>query len=123
MPTKLARPCRHPGCPGLTDSKEGYCELHRNAGRKVRSMDYLKKPQDKFYSSDAWARCRMMKLARDPLCQACMAEGRLVPGQIVHHVKPYQDRPDLAYHLDNLETLCRSCHAREHSYQENFKTT
>ncbi|MGU3442367.1 HNH endonuclease [Bacillus cereus] len=29
-------------------------------------------------------------------------------------VKELRDRPDLAYELDNLETLCIQCHNAEH---------
>lgn len=120
MPMKPARPCRYRGCAGLTTDSSGYCEQHKNTDRKRRARDYSKKPDDKFYSSTAWAKCRLMKLARDPLCEDCLAEGRLTQGEIVHHVIHYQDRPDMAYHLDNLRTVCRSCHAKEHLYENNF---
>ena len=29
----------------------------------------------------------------------------------VHHIKPLEDFPELGLCLDNLESLCRDCHA------------
>ena len=31
----------------------------------------------------------------------------------VHHLVPRKERPDLAYAIDNLESLCVSCHSKE----------
>lgn len=67
-----------------------------------------------FYLSKAWRRTRAYILKRDMgLCVRC---GR--PGEIVHHkihLTPANiDDPDIALGEDNLETLCRDCHAMEH---------
>lgn len=31
----------------------------------------------------------------------------------VDHIRPVRDAPELAYTLDNLQTLCTSCHTRK----------
>ena len=67
-----------------------------------------------FYLSPAWRRTRAYILKRDfGLCVRC---GR--PGEIVHHkihLTPQNiGDPDIALGADNLETLCRECHAIEH---------
>ena len=36
----------------------------------------------------------------------------------VHHVRPVAVRPDLAYSLDNVRTLCKDCHIRAHRRPE-----
>lgn len=68
-----------------------------------------------FYKRSAWRRCRLLKLARDPLCEACLALGvlRPEPATQVHHKIDLADRRDLAYDLDNLESLCQTHHSRE----------
>lgn len=43
-------------------------------------------------------------------CARCQTREQLV----VHHIIPEADRPDLLHDLENLETLCRACHARHH---------
>lgn len=68
----------------------------------------------RFYNRAAWGKCRKLKLRRNPLCERCLRdEGRAIPAAHVHHVKDLADRPDLAYDLDNLESLCHPCHSRE----------
>ncbi len=34
--------------------------------------------------------------------------------QMVHHIIPISERPDLALNLSNLRSLCYECHEREH---------
>jgi len=68
--------------------------------------------RQKFYRAKPWRSTRAVKLRRDPLCEHCKAAGRLEPATQVHHVLERLDRPDLAYDLTNLESLCASCHSR-----------
>lgn len=64
-----------------------------------------------FYHSPAWRRLRLQALQRDHyLCQKCLAEKKIVAATEVHHVKPVADYPELALDLDNLQSLCWSCH-------------
>lgn len=70
---------------------------------------------DKFYASPQWRRKRKDIIERDNReCQRCKKEGRVGPGETVHHIKHLTDRPDLALVDDNLITLCYSCHNLEH---------
>lgn len=67
-----------------------------------------------FYQSPAWRQTRAYILHRDAgLCVRC---GQL--GEIVHHkihLTPENiGNPKIALGEDNLETLCRACHAIEH---------
>lgn len=67
-----------------------------------------------FYLSKAWRRTRDYIFKRDfGLCVRCGA-----PGAIVHHKKYLTpaniNNPAVTLAEDNLETLCRECHAIEH---------
>lgn len=67
-----------------------------------------------FYESPAWRRTRAYIFKRDSgLCVRCGA-----PGVIVHHIQPLTpaniDDPSISLNEDNLETLCRACHAIAH---------
>ena len=67
-----------------------------------------------FYESPAWRRTRAYILKRDAgLCVHCGE-----PGVIVHHkieLTPRNiDDPAIALGEDNLETVCRTCHALIH---------
>ena len=67
-----------------------------------------------FYLSTRWRETRDYVFNRDlGLCVRC---GR--PGEIVHHkihlTAQNINNPSISLNLDNLETLCRECHAIEH---------
>jgi len=57
-----------------------------------------------------WKALRMQALERDGwACVQCGARRRLE----IDHMEPVRHRPDLAYSLSNLQTLCGRCHARK----------
>lgn len=73
-----------------------------------------------FYHSLPWKNTRKAYYDSVPghLCEKCLKRGRYTPGQIVHHkvhLTPENiDDPEIALSFDNLELVCRKCHALEH---------
>lgn len=72
-----------------------------------------------FYHSAAWKNTRRnYKQSVGGLCERCLAKGMIVPADIVHHKIPLTDQNvnDLSISLswDNLQALCRQCHAEVH---------
>lgn len=79
------------------------------------------KESDPFYHSEAWKRARRQALIRDHgMCRDCMerfeAGFTVRPNRatMVHHIVPRSERPDLSLALDNLCSLCDSCHNARH---------
>lgn len=73
----------------------------------------------KFYGSRAWKRCRASYiLSVNGLCERCLANGKYVPGDEVHHkiyLTPKNiDNPEITLSFSNLELLCATCHSKEH---------
>lgn len=73
----------------------------------------------KFYSSKQWQDCRNeYARKRHHLCESCLRKGIYRPGEIVHHkieIDPITiENPEIALNHDNLELLCRECHAQVH---------
>lgn len=72
-----------------------------------------------FYQSAAWkkARAAYAKEKRG-LCERCLAKGLYTPGVLVHHKTPLTPEnitdENIALGHDNLELLCRECHAEVH---------
>lgn len=58
----------------------------------------------------AWKRLRLSKLAADPLCWWCLAEGILTAADTVDHIEPITKRPDLRLVWSNLRSGCKACH-------------
>ena len=68
-----------------------------------------------FYKSGHWKKVRTDALQRDNNeCQKCKARGDYSKAQCVHHKQHVKKRPDLALTLDNVISLCDSCHNEEH---------
>lgn len=72
-----------------------------------------------FYKSKAWKKTRQAYFdSQHGLCEKCRARGRYVPGEIVHHkihLTPQNiDNPVISLNYNNLELVCRECHAAEH---------
>lgn len=80
-------------------------------------MSYMvQKAGDPFYYSSSWRRLRQMALARDNyLCVRCLAKKRIVAAEMVHHVKPRDQYPELELDVGNLASLCNRCHEHEHN--------
>lgn len=72
-----------------------------------------------FYLSPAWRACRDAYAASvGGLCERHYARGEYVAGVIVHHkvhLTPANiNDPSVTLNWDNLELVCRDCHAIEH---------
>ena len=75
-----------------------------------------------FYSSAAWQACRNeYAKRRHYLCENCLRQGIYKPGEIVHHkieLDPVNiENPEITLNPDNLELLCRECHAKVHDIE------
>ena len=73
-----------------------------------------------FYKTKDWKKVRdLYREKAGGLCEVCWANGLIVPGVIVHH-KIHLDEsninnPDITLNMDNLQLVCRDCHAEIHS--------
>ena len=74
-------------------------------------------PNDRFYKSKEWEALRLKRLRRDKyVCQECGSKcfgkkrGGISPN--VDHIIPRKVMPAKAMDIDNLRTLCQSCHSR-----------
>lgn len=87
-----------------------------NAGFLVPTM---KPYAETFYKSKAWQDCRAAYMSKvGGLCECCLSAGRFTPAEIVHHkIELSPDNindPTITLSFDNLEAVCRECHAIRH---------
>lgn len=69
-------------------------------------------------SSYRWQCVRMMKLKQSPLCEVCEKNGRTTAAVQVHHRIDLCQRIDLAFDIDNLESVCTECHSIIHKQRK-----
>lgn len=79
----------------------------------------MKEYATRFYSSTEWKRCRAAYAKSvGGLCEICLAAGIYKPGVIVHHktnISPDNiTDPSVVLDWNNLQLVCRDCHARIH---------
>lgn len=79
----------------------------------------MKKYAEKFYKSKTWQATReAYSKSVSYLCEDCLKQGFIVPGEIVHHIKPITQKniadPNITLAWENLRLLCRPCHDRAH---------
>ena len=63
------------------------------------------------YTTQRWQRLRKYKLQLNPLCEACLQLGGIVPAVAVDHRTPISAGGDPYPPLDQLASLCTSCHS------------
>ena len=67
------------------------------------------------YNDPKWRRKSEQIKRRDGyMCRECRRFGKRRPAEIVHHIKPVEEWPELAYIDANLISLCRKCHNKKH---------
>ena len=74
---------------------------------------------ESFYKSKEWKECReAYAKSKRGLCEVCLSRGLYRPGVIVHHkIHISEDNitdPSITLCFDNLQLLCRDCHADAH---------
>lgn len=65
----------------------------------------------KIRSTSRWKAVRSKKRQLNPLCEECVERGITRAATSVDHVEPLEKRPDLAFVMQNLRSLCDPCHA------------
>lgn len=114
MPNKPKKPCKHPGCPSLTDGS--YCEDHG----KLHTGD---RPGASRRGYDSrWRKAKKIFLDSHPLCVHCMKDGKLTKAVAVDHVIPHRGDQNLFWDQGNWQALCIKCHNRKTRMEDQHPT-
>jgi 5-methylcytosine-specific restriction endonuclease McrA len=87
---------------------------HRYEADKAYVQAHKDDPDRKFLRSRDWRdRIRPAQLRREPLCRHCRLIGQVVLAQEVDHITPPRGDMHLMRDPNNLQSLCKSHHARK----------
>lgn len=112
------------------DQEQVIRDWYKRYGNQPASDRVVDKATMRFYKSKQWRDVREQVLKRDNYeCQACKRQGKVTTidkskhkSLDVDHILELESHPELAYDMDNLETLCVSCHNKKHNrYQSKWK--
>ena len=89
----------------------------------VGDQHIMKDYARQFYSSKAWQRTReSYAKSKRNLCEVCLAKGIITPAEIVHHKIELTPQnitdPSITLSFDNLQCVCRECHAAAHGARQ-----
>ena len=112
-----------PACGELTQGS--YCDKHRQEKKKQKQQSnryYDKHLRGErataFYNSREWRATRTSVLSRDrKRCQHCLIEKKITRATMVHHIAELKKDWIKRVDLDNLVSLCDSCHNKIDHYK------
>ena len=102
-------------CGQIHESTEvGYnCPNYRkNSKYNHDNLTEFEKQVQRFYGSKTWRNTRQAIIRRDKYCQRCINLYGLYTYETleVHHIKKINYNWELRLNLDNLITVCKTCH-------------
>ena len=91
-----------------------------NKIKKTTTKSYNTKDRHKIYDTTKWRKLRLSKLIDSPLCELCLAKDFVTPAVDIHHIDSFMNyeglkQLDKAYNYDNLQSLCKECHQKQHN--------
>lgn len=113
MPRKSMKPCKHPGCPNLTE--DTYCSEHRKSHVEDRPNAVKRGYNSK------WRSARNKFLESNPFCVRCKEQGKLVEATVVDHVKPHRGDRNMFWDESNWQPLCKSCHDKKTMTEDRYE--
>ena len=96
--------CGHLGCKEPRSKLNSFCMAH--GGKQ-----YIIKESDSRYKTPAWQSIRKRQLSIQPLCQACLSQGKIEAAKHVDHVFPWKQIGDHAFMHNIFQSLCPECHS------------
>lgn len=82
----------------------------------------MRKMRQKAYQNKNWRKLRDTYLREHPICEECLAKGKVTPAEDVHHKRSPFRGGEVNYNLlldyHNLESVCKDCHGEIHAAQQ-----
>lgn len=112
-------------CREYVELPSRYCEKHKGNTDKTYNREVRHNKENmkyaRFYASSQWKKLRRSKLADQPLCEECLRNGKITSATIVHHKTEVKEDWDKRLDYDTLESICQSCHNKEHKKAYSLK--
>lgn len=103
--------CQYLGCKQTRSRYNTYCLEH--GGRDTLFNTQRRKDANAMYNTAAWRIMRTGQLSIQPLCQACLINGKVAEANHVDHVFRWQDIGRGAFYNNILQSLCLEHHSHK----------
>ena len=81
--------------------------------KRKKSKDKKSWAYDPRYHTRQWRNYRKQFIINNPLCVECKKIDKIVVTNVVGHIIPVSERPDLFWEPANHKALCTSCNNRQ----------
>lgn len=118
--------CQQLGCKEPRSKYNTYCLTH--GGKDTLAAASNRRHANTMYQSTAWRIMRQGQLSVQPLCQACLIDGRVNQANHVDHVFRWQHIGREAFYNNLLQSLCQEHHSHKtglenHGIYEHYTHT
>lgn len=104
--------CIQSGCNEFTEENTSFCKKHLEEylqHRKETAFKTAKRTNTHLYNTTEWRTLRKQKLSINPICEICSSQFNLE----IHHIKAPKGNIHLFFNINNLQTLCKTCHQHQ----------
>lgn len=105
--------CASLGCKNEKTKLSAYCVEH---GGRTTNPD--KQERDGPYQTRAWKKIRTHQLSIQPLCQACLLDGRVASANHVDHVFPWRKIGGQSFKYNLFQSLCHEHHSHKTALEQ-----
>lgn len=113
---KSLKPCNEPGCPQQSALAIASNTRHLSL-YMICSVNHLHAVRG---YNNRWRKAREGYLAKHPLCQSCMLQGKRIAATVVDNIKPHKGDKKLFWDSTNWQPLCASCHSRKTAKEDGW---
>lgn len=105
--------CSTLGCNNPRSKLHSCCIEHGGKDTNTFKASEARKEFNSMYNTTQWKKLRIAKLSTQPLCQACLCDGRIVAASQVDHLFSWTALSKEAFYYNIFQSLCDSCHSQK----------
>ena len=117
MPSLPKTQCSQYHCHQPARAGSSLCEQHAPQAA-IKEQRRLSNAE---YKKAAWLSIRASQLSREPLCAACMHEGRVAAAEHVDHLFALNHNNSTSFKINIFQSLCAAHHSLKTSLEQKGK--
>lgn len=114
MPSLPKTQCSQYHCKQPAQAGSSLCEQHA----PLKAIKEQRRLSNAEYKKAAWLSIRAAQLSKEPLCAACMHEGRVAAAEHVDHLFAWNQLTPSAFRLNIFQSLCAAHHSLKTSLEQ-----
>ena len=97
-------------------------KIEKKKTSSQRNETDMRELRQKAYQNTAWRKMRDTYLHEHPLCEDCLAKGKVTAATDVHHIRSPFRKGEVNWMMlldyNNLAALCKECHGNRHAAEQ-----